>query len=525
MSRRRRLSKARARAQQAALSGGYDVASKEGRLDNWWGSPGTADTIAAPDRLTAVQRCRELQRNNPWAQRAGRVLMGNIVGTGIRPRFRFRGASQGPRSSDPAPRRNKLDRVQAAWRDWSSRPKVCHYEGNLSWPAMQAQVIDTLMASGEVLVRRYLMPAPGGEVDLRLRTMEPDHLDTSVWESETCRDGIEYWTSGSMAGRPMGYHLFPIHPGDVWAGLRTTPWDSQLIPAEEVLHVFQATRPGQRRGFPWLHSVAVALRELGEYQDATLTKQKIAGMMVGVIRAAADRRMGRGEARTTTMMQPGTMRWATGAEGVEFANPPRADDYQHVVAGALRGIAAGLGISFEALTGDLSQVNFSSARMGWIEFGRQLAIWRGHMLIPLLLDPVWEWWRLAAQAKLGNLSNVSVEWTPPRRELIDPAKEVPALAEAVRSGFLSLTDAIAEGGRDPDLVLESIAETMAMLDRLGITVTTDPRSASVGGAESGADDQVDSSGTSGRATADREGDGEDSDGDSESDGDSDSRAN
>ena len=214
------------------------------------------------------------------------------------------------------------------------------------------------------------------------------------------------------------------------------------------------------------------------------------------------------------MMQPGTMRWATGAEGVEFANPPRADDYQHVVAGALRGIAAGLGISFEALTGDLSQVNFSSARMGWIEFGRQLAIWRGHMLIPLLLDPVWEWWKLAAQAKLGNLANVSVEWTPPRRELIDPAKEVPALAEAVRSGFLSLTDAIAEGGRDPDLVLESIAETMAMLDRLGITVTTDPRSASVGGVQSGADDQG-GSGTSGEATADREGDDEASDGDSD----------
>ena len=48
-------------------------------------------------------------------------------------------------------------------------------------------------------------------------------------------------------------------------------------------------------------------------------------------------------------------------------------------------------------------------------------------------------------------------WTPPRRELIDPAKEIKALIEAVRAGFMSLSEVQRSLGYIP-------AEVMAELE-------------------------------------------------------------
>ncbi|GAA0439656.1 MULTISPECIES: phage portal protein [Sphingomonas] len=85
---------------------------------------------------------------------------------------------------------------------------------------------------------------------------------------------------------------------------------------------------------------------------------------------------------------------------------------------------------YEALTGDLSNVNFSSGRMGWLEYQRSLAAWQWTMFIPQFCGAVVAW-LIDAFAMIGeDVEGVTVRWTPPGREMINPAEEVKATRDA-----------------------------------------------------------------------------------------------
>jgi capsid protein len=151
----------------------------------------------------------------------------------------------------------------------------------------------------------------------------------------------------------------------------------------------------------------------------------------------------------------------------------------------LRKVAAGLDVPFEVLTGDYSQVNFSSGRMGWIEFQRSLDQWRWEMVVPLLCMPVWEWFAQAVTLGTGiGFSDISAQWTAPRREMIDPSKEIEATKNAIRSGLTTLPEAQRSMGYDPELVLAEYAETNKKLDKLGLVLDSDPRKTAGNGAGS-----------------------------------------
>ena len=73
-------------------------------------------------------------------------------------------------------------------------------------------------------------------------------------------------------------------------------------------------------------------------------------------------------------------------------------------------------------------------------------------------------------------SAVRARWTPPRRRWVDPAKEVAGTRDAVRSGFMTLYDAIAEQGEDPDDRIDEMVRIAARLDAAGLVLDSDPRS-------------------------------------------------
>ena len=148
-----------------------------------------------------------------------------------------------------------------------------------------------------------------------------------------------------------------------------------------------------------------------------------------------------------------------------------------------------MGLTYELLTGDLSQVNYSSIRAGLIEFRRRIEALQWQLLIPGLCQPVWRRFVAVGQAT-GALPPglIGAEWTAPRFEAVDPLKDVQADILAVRAGLMTLKEAIARQGYDPASVLTEIGLTNAELDRLGITLDTDPRKATRTGAAKPTDD-------------------------------------
>src|SRR5690606_27580213 len=166
--------------------------------------------------------------------------------------------------------------------------------------------------------------------------------------------------------------------------------------------------------------------------------------------------------------EPGMIEYLEPGKDVKFAAPSASGGYADYMRVQLHAVAAGVGLTYELLTGDLSQVNYASIRAGLIEFRRRMEARQWQLLVAGLCRPVWQRFVTTAQAA-GTLpaGSIQAEWTAPRFEAVDPLKDIQADVLAVRAGVMTLKEAIARQGYDPAQVLAEIAATNTELDAAG----------------------------------------------------------
>jgi lambda family phage portal protein len=298
--------------------------------------------------------------------------------------------------------------------------------------------------------------------------LEPDFLD-STRDGPTASGGyILQGVEFDALGRRRGYWLYREHPGS--RTVRAVS-GSTFVPEEDIAHIYRVDRPGQSRGVPWGAAAIVKLRDLADYEDAQLLRQKLAACFTAFVTTPEISASGASE--ISERLEPGAIEVLPPGKSVEFASPPGAEGYGEYTANVLRAIAAAFGVTYEALTGNLSSVNFSSGRMGWIEFHRNVEAWQWQMLVPQLCDKVWGWFN-AASGLVGG-PTAAATWTPPRREMIDPAKELNAMVTSSRSGLVSISENIRRLGYDPETVLTELANDFKLLDKLDLKLDIDPR--------------------------------------------------
>lgn len=463
------LRRARAR---LAITAHYDAAKVGRRKSSLRASRADADGAAhGRDRMAAFGR--DMVRNTPFAARAQSVIAGAVVGDGIIPKVTC---------AHPDLNADAIHRVrQLGLRRIEQHLDSCKVDrtGRMNLYGLQQLAMKTVIESGEALIRLHDGDVPGG-LPFQLEVLEPDYLDAGRYgwlpNGAEIREGIEY----DAEGRRVAYWLFPEHPGADWSP-RTRSGVSERVPADEVWHIYRVDRPGQNRGVTWFAPVMLRLQDLGDYGDAQLMRQKISACF------AAFRIGGDGsKASEFTELSPGLIYDLGDAEEVRFAEPPGVDGYDEFTRGLLRSVAADMGISYEALTGDLSQVNFSSARMGRLEMDQNISGWQHLMLIPQLLQPLAALFVRAWQSVDGQELNeaglpgdvwdyLGLSWVPPRKIIVDPAREFSALREAVRSGFASRQQVVRQLGIDPERLLEEIVQDRDEADRLKLPFDSDPR--------------------------------------------------
>ena len=71
---------------------------------------------------------------------------------------------------------------------------------------------------------------------------------------------------------------------------------------------------------------------------------------------------------------------------------------------------------------------------------------------------------------------VKVEWTPPRRELVSPKDDIPAIIKEIRGGLMSWSEAVRERGYDPEALAAEMASDRARFEKLGLVLDSDPQS-------------------------------------------------
>jgi capsid protein len=232
-------------------------------------------------------------------------------------------------------------------------------------------------------------------------------------------------------------------------------------------------RPNQSIGVPFGSAVLLHLRDIDDIAQAMLLKTKIAACFTAFVYSNETEGPGASTGGILTdTLEPGAIEILPDGKQIQFSNPPQSPDYVSHQKHHLHAVAAGYGITFEALTGILSDVNFSSARMGWLEFHRNVAAWRWNLTIPQVLDPVHRWFNEAARLAQVRGPRRMI-WTPPRRELVDPAKEITALIEGVRAGFMSLSEVQRSLGFIPREVMEELERDIADARQKGLALSVD----------------------------------------------------
>lgn len=427
----------------------FESAKESRRTQNWYTRNGGPNADIRTAWSLLVRRHQDLVDSNPWANRAVRVITNNWVGDGII------GSPMGGSR-----------RYADAWNDWADTIE-CDQDGKLNWYGLQSLIARTTAVRGSCLIRRRVdeRMAEIGLVPLRLQVMEPDMLDMGKDDGSRIRFGKQY----SENGRLEGYYIRKTHPGETeWNGVRIT---SEFVPASEIIHHYEVNRPNQGIGVPFGSAVLLHLRDIDDIASAMLLKTKIAACFTAFVYSNEPNDLAASQPLTETL-EPGAIEILPDGKQITFANPPQSPDYVGHQKHHLHAVAAGYGITFEALTGILSDVNFSSARMGWLEFHRNVAAWRWNLTIPQVMDPVHRWFNTAA-ATVQIRGPRRMIWTPPRRELVDPAKEITALIEGVKAGFMSLSEVQRSLGFIPSDVMDELGDDIANAREKGLALSVD----------------------------------------------------
>lgn len=477
----------------------YDAAS-HGRTRRHWRAPEAGPATTISFNLPALRRrSRDQIRQNTYASRASDAAVANIVGTGIKPL---------PKVDDDALNR----RIRDLWGTWVTEADAAQ---ELDFYGLQAQIVRAWFEGGECFIRRRVRrPEDGLSVPLQLQVLESEHVpadkNSIARNGNVVRHGIEF----DAIGRRVAYHMYRAHPGD-HDGLRlianNSPETADLttrVPADEVLHIFLPTRPGQKRGEPWLTQALLALRDLDEWSSAELQRQKAGAMFLGHIKKVGEEGavLGDQDAHATDeaesdsidvqTLEPMTVTELEEGEDITWSDPPEVGaNYEVFLRSQLRSIAQSVGVLYEQLTGDYAQINDRTYRAAHNEVRRQVEMLQQNIVIPQLCRPTWGWWFdlartsgvLTVPQRIGDEVARRVGWVPHAFRHIHPLQDVQADKARVRSGFKSRHAVALENGEDVEDIDRQVSRDKQRAEQLELVFDTEPWNTSQSGGAQDAD--------------------------------------
>jgi len=411
---------------------------------------------ARTDRARLSWISRDMLRNNPRVVKAATSIVNGVVGHGIVMSVRARD----PQDEDTPVRVERILRAHLETTDIDA-------DGRLNITGLQELIFRTIILSGEVLIRRRMrFSSDGYSLPFQIQVLEPDFLadtiDGPLPNGNMAIQGIEF----DKIGRRVAYHLYEAHPGSRRANLRI-----KRIPAENIIHPFDIQRPGQVRGVSWFAPVITLLHDIDSYQDNQVKRQEIAALFAAVLKsetASDELKQELGRISTGAILTIGA------DEEMDFTDPPAVDGYEAFMRGTDRTIAAALGLTYEGFTGDYSKVNYTSGKMGRTDTDPNMLRWQNNIMLAQVCAPLNAWIKEA----ISDVADIArdtydIIWTPPRRPLVDPTRDIPAFERARRAGFKSRRGIIREMGDDPGAVEAEIEREQKWADEAGLSFSSD----------------------------------------------------
>lgn len=433
---------------------GYDAAGY-GRLNAGWRVHNeSAEMTDRHSRDVIRARARDLERNTDITQSILYAYKRNVVGKGYTLRAK---------SGD-----DKLnDRIEKAWEEWC-KARNCDVTGEQSFNQMLRMAIDRKKIDGGILfIFRY---TEGGVVPFKLQAMEVDELDisqtTPKYSGNRVVGGVEY----NRFRHPVGYW---IRQYDI-EGWQTL--DPVFIDAKDVYFFKQKKRPSQLREMSDMAPTITRIRDINEFITAVSVKERIAACLaVFVKRALPSGSIGRGAATEVEKMDydgkkltPGMIQSLGAGDDIEVVDPKNAGSDATAFLKTQQGlIAAGQGLSYEAVSRDLRGATYSSARQNAIE--DESTYTEEVELLTDFMSEVYETFVISGYLTglfemPGFWDNKAAfldhSWVKSPKRWIDPQRESNANKIALQTGQKTFPDVCAEQGKDWKEAIDEMVEVL-----------------------------------------------------------------
>ena len=441
-------------------------AAKQDRLTADWLSSGADLNQELRSQLPTIRsRARELEQNSNIARSYLSLCETHIVGSAG-----FVLSVQAKNDKKELLADNNAI-IEADFNKWSHRG-VCELTGHWSLASCERISVRTAARDGECLIRMHdIAPTKKNPWGFVIELLDPARLDHLLNQDLSNGNRIRLGIELNKAGMPVAYWLRKGERSGYTFNQDSTSHERVL--AKDIIHYFDADRPEQLRSASWMASAMLTTHMLDAYQDSAVTAARAGAAKMGFIvgndnkHAVAESKDDDGQ--LYEHFEAGMIGQLNEGASFESFDPKYPHElYAEFLKSNNRSIAHGLGVSYHALTGDLTDVNFSSIRAGTLEERERWKVKQDSFACAVMERIYLRWLLNAALVGRYTLVNASHSqflelysnhrWQGRRWSWVDPLKDIKAVVEEINAGLTSPERVAAERGMDIYEVLEEIAK-------------------------------------------------------------------
>lgn len=324
----------------------------------WYPTDGSAEALNSPNRDLARRKARHLERNSEIVNSILNAFERNVVGKGFNLQVR----------TEDQDWNNLLEEL---WSEFS-RPGNCDVSGKFSLNEILRMIVRRRLVDGGILAIKVINNDM--RIPYQIQLAEVNELEGPAAlrspEGNAIVGGIEV----SDAGKPLSYYL---RKNSFETFVQLEP---ERIEAKRVYFLADHSRPSEVREMTPLVRTLDKIHDLDEFFEAVAFKQKINAAIAVWITTAKDAAptvgnslvatggSDSGKAAGSKRIVPGSVNKLKPGEDVKTLVPSgQSSELADYNLAMLRQISAGHGLSYEMVSRDVSQVNYSSARQNLLE--------------------------------------------------------------------------------------------------------------------------------------------------------------
>jgi len=450
-----------ARRQDLDQGKSYDAGGYGRHNANWHVSNESGEITNRYSRDNVRARARDLERNSDMMGAVIGAYKRNVIGGG----YTLQAKSNDEKVN------TELERL---WKKWCKKIN-CDVTGTQSFNQIIRMAVGRKKIDGGILfLKRY---TNYGMIPFQLQVLEVDELDANQTIPKNEKNKVIGGVEVNSYNKIQGYWIKRYSLDNYYIE------DPVYIKESDIIYYYSKSRPSQVREMSDMSPTIMRIRDTNEFMTAVSVKERILSCLsVFIKKVTPGGDIGRNFSSEQTKgmdysgktLTPGMIGYLNPGDEIQTVNPSgQATDATSYIKLQQRAIGAGQGISYESVSRDMSETNYSSARQGNIEDELTYADERellievmGEIYVTFVISCI-----LSNAIKIPKFWENKEEylqhiWIQAPKKWIDPVKEANSNKIALQTGQKTFAQICAENGKDWKEQLEEMHEIQKAAEEL-----------------------------------------------------------